>query len=107
VSARDPSPADGPALSAAVIIWAGFGQTSWPQRDEPRLVKRLGPDAAAELLPRIWQLEDDFYGTGAVFKAPDQVTMGNMAADDFRRKHPEISEKPVEALSWCDTWDYK
>jgi hypothetical protein len=67
----------------------------------------LGADAAAELLPRIRALEDDFYATDARFKAPDLVTMGNMAADDFRRQHPEISEEAVEALACCYTWDYK
>ena len=66
-------------------------------------MRRRSCEAAA----RIRALEDDFYATDARFKAPDLVTMADMAADDFRGKHPEISEQAVEALVWCYTWDSK
>ena len=70
-------------------------------------MSQVGADAAAELLPRVRALEEDFYATDARLKAPDLVVMGRMATDDFRRKHAEISDEAVEALAWCYTWDYK
>ena len=52
-------------------------------------------------------MEDDFYASDAYQRAPDLVTMGRMAADDFRRGHPQISEAAVQALVCAYTYDYK
>jgi hypothetical protein len=95
------------SLSTALISWTGWGLTAWPQRDEQRLASQLGADAAAELLPQLRRLEDDFYASNARYIAPDLAAMGRTAADDFRRLHPEISDDAIEALTWCYTYDYK
>jgi hypothetical protein len=95
------------SLSTALIVWTGWGQTAWPQRDEQRLASFLGADSAAELLPQLRKLEDDFYASNARHTAPDLAAMGRMAAHDFRGLHPEISNDAIEALTWCYTYDYK
>jgi hypothetical protein len=100
-------PLDAAELSAALIVWTGWGQTPWPQRDEQRLTHQFGTDATADLLPQLRKLEDDFYATDARLVAPDLETMARIAADEFRRLHPEISDDAVQALTWCYTWDYK
>jgi hypothetical protein len=79
-------PLDAAELSAALIVWTGWGQTPWPQ---------------------LRKLEDDFYATDARLVDPDLETMARIAADEFRRLHPEISDDAVQALTWCYTWDYK
>jgi hypothetical protein len=98
---------DSARLSTALIIWTGFGQTPWPQRDEERLARQIGTEATIELLPQLRKLEDDFYTTSAWKIAPDLPAMGHLASEDFRRQHPEISDEAVEALAWCYTWDHK
>lgn len=98
---------DASMLSTAVIIWTGWGQVAWPSRDEARLVDRFGSEATADLLPQIRKLEEDFYSSDARFVVADLKAMGEAAADDFRQKHPEISEDAVQALAWCYTFDYK
>jgi hypothetical protein len=100
-------PLDPAELSAALICWTGWEDTPWPQRDERRLTRQFGSEATADLLPQLRKLEDDFYATDARFVAPDLETMGRIAADQFRRQHPEISDGAVQALAWCYTWDYK
>jgi len=72
-----------------------------------RLASHLGDDAAAELLPQLRGLEGDFYASNAWHAAPGLAAMGRLAADDFRRLHPEISDDAIEALTWCYTYDYK
>jgi hypothetical protein len=84
-----------------------MGVTAWPSRDDARLVERFGEGLAVELLPQLRQLEDDFYLSTARDAAPDLKTMGDAAAADFRRMHPEIGDEAVEALTWCYTFDYK
>ena len=98
---------DSERLSAAVVVWTGWGETSWPARDEARLVDRFGSEEAAGLMNQIRQLENDFNSSDARFVAADLKAMGDAAAADFRRKHQEISEDAVDALAWCYTYDYK
>ena len=94
-------------LSEAVVTWTGWGRTPGPARDERLVVEAFGADEAADLMPMIRQLEDDFYASDARFSAPDLEQMGEAAAADFQVRHPEISEAAVKALAWCYTYDYK
>jgi hypothetical protein len=98
---------DASVVSQGIVVWTGWGQTSWPIRDEARLVDQFGSDIAADLLPRIRELEDDFYASDARFTVSDLKVMGEVAADQFRKAHPEISDDAVRAFAWCYTYDYK
>jgi hypothetical protein len=94
-------------LSEAIVVWTGWGQAPRPIRDEARLVDQFGSDTAADLMPGLRQLEDEFYASDAQFTVADLKEMGDVAADQFRRAHPEISDDAVRALAWCYTYDYK
>lgn len=98
---------DGASASRAVVIWTGYGHSSWPARDENRLVLEFGPELAADLVPRVRRLEVDFYRSDAYLTAPDLGTMAAEASEAFRALHPEISDDAVAALAWCYTYDYK
>ncbi len=93
--------------SRAIVVWTGWGPTSWPARNDERVVEQFGPDLAIELLPRIRKLEEEFYESDARFAAADLEEMGNIAAEQFRRAHPELSDEAIQALAWCYTYDYK
>ena len=95
------------SLSAAVVIWTGWRESAWPDRDDARVVRRFGAAAATTLLPQIRQLADDFYASDARDKAADLREMGERAMARFRARHPEISDEAVHALAWCYTYDYK
>lgn len=90
-----------------MLIWTGFGRNSFPCRDESRLVERFGAEPTAQLLPILRTLEDDFYSSDARHTAKDIQEMGTISSEDFRKKHPEIAEEIVQALTWCYTYDFK
>lgn len=94
-------------LSLGIVAWTGWGIASYPVRDHESLVATLGPDAVVDLLPRIRQAEEEFYLSDAQLRAPDIQSMGEMAAQDFRRIRPDVSDDAVKALAWCYTFDYK
>jgi len=96
-----------PSISNALIVWTGWGRTSWPQRDEKRLAEEFGPEQAHELMPKIQELEDEFYSTDARFLADSLAEMGQIASAQFRGRHPELSDDAVMALAWCYTFDFK
>jgi len=98
---------DAGTLSAAIVAWTGYGRVSWPRHDARALVALFGEEATIELLPRLRELEDDFYTSDARHCAPDAKTMGEMAAADFAARHPELTAAAVKAFAWCYTFDYK
>jgi hypothetical protein len=94
-------------LSDALVVWTAKAVTAIPSRDEARLVERFGDAVAHDLLPQLRRLQEAFYLSTAYNTAPDLKTMGDRAAEDFRRMHPEIGDESVEALVWCYVWDWK
>jgi len=78
-----------------------------PDRDDNRLVARLGNEAAVKLLPIIKELEQEFYASDARLMAADLQEMEKLASEDFKKKYPGISEDIVRALAWCYTFDFK
>jgi hypothetical protein len=104
---REEYAGDPARISDALVVWTGYGQMSWPQRDEERLARQVGPLAAADLLPIVRRLADEFYATNARYVAHDLIEMGELAAQDFKQRHPEITAAAIEALAWCYTFDYK
>jgi hypothetical protein len=95
------------SVSEGIVVWTGWGDAAWPARDDARLVERFGAEMAVEIAPRIRQLEDDFYASNARFTISDLRHMGDVAADEFRKIHPEISDDAVKALTWCYMYDHK
>ena len=93
-------------LSVALVVWTGMGVTASPSREEARVIERFGEAVALDLLPRLRQLQDDFYLSTAYNTASDLKAMGDAAAEEFRRMHPEIGDE-VDALAWCYTFDWK
>jgi hypothetical protein len=93
--------------SEAIVVWTGWKQTAWPARDERRLVEHFGRLAAAELLPVVRQLADEFYASDAHSRFADLAEMGSAAGERFKRMHPEISDEAINAFVWCYTFDYR
>jgi len=93
-------------LSEAIVVWTGWGRSSWPARDESRVVERFGK-ASLDLMPAVRAMEDDFYESDARDRAADLREMATIATTQFRERHPDISDDAVQALAWCYTYDYK
>lgn len=93
-------------ISEAVVVWTGWRVSPTPARDDALVVERFG-DSAAELVPLIHSLADEFYRSDARHRAVDLAEMQSLASQDFRLRHPELSVDAVRVLAWCYTYDYK
>ena len=94
-------------LADAIVAWSGKDRFAWPRRDETLVVQRFGTEVAAELMPWVHQLANDFFASDVDPAAQDLAAMGESAAAQFRRKHPELRSDAVEALAWCYTFDLR
>lgn len=98
---------DAKQLVEAAALWSGIGMSPMPSRDWTRVIKRFGEVNAKPLIDKLKSLEDDFYATDAHRYAKDVSEMGQMAADDFRLKHPRIPDDIVNVFIWCYTYDFR
>jgi len=96
-----------PQLIEAVQLWTGWGESIAPSRNDKRLEEYFGKDIAANILPLIKSLEEDFYTSDAQFVAADLPEMEKLASEDFRQKHPTVADEIVKAFAWCYTFDFK
>jgi hypothetical protein len=96
-----------PDLTEAIVLWSGRGESSWPRRETDVLTAWYGQDVGRELAQKVLQLANEFYGSDARLVEGDLVAMGELAAAQFRARHPEIGEAGVEALAWCYMYDHK
>ncbi len=63
------------------------------------MVDRFGAPAAARLLPVLGALEKEFFASDARHVAANLEEMGDRAITDFKRIHPEISDRALNALA--------
>lgn len=94
-------------VSEAIVVWTGKGDSPGPDPDEQRLVRRFGALGAADLLPLLQRLADEFDESDAYATVPGAAEMGDAAAERFRKLHPELTDEAVEALAWCYSWRWK
>jgi hypothetical protein len=98
---------DAELVSAAIVAWTGHGVSTHPSRDEGRVIAALGEERALTVLRVVLELKREFYESDARHTVADLAEMGDVAAEQFRRVHPEISDEALSALAWCYTFDYK
>jgi hypothetical protein len=96
-----------PQLIEAVQLWAGWGRSIMPSRDDRRLKDRFGESVAAKLLSLIRSLENDFYSSDARLVAANLHDIERLASEQFKRKHPAIADEIVKVFAWCYTFDFK
>lgn len=101
------TPEEWQRVGEAILVWSGWGRSSWPSRNDELVAKCFGRETAATLLPLIRQLEDEFYASDARHTAADLAEMASISSQQFVAKYPELPDDAVRALAWCYTFDYK
>lgn len=94
-------------LTQAVLLWTGRGSRSWLHRNDAALVQEFGEARGLDLLAAVRALETDFFMSGAHLTEPDLRAMTDLAAAEFRSRHPNVPSAVVDALAWCYSFDYK
>ncbi|MCU1678848.1 MAG: hypothetical protein JWM93_3606 [Frankiales bacterium] len=93
-------------VSEAIVVWTGKGgQQPFAAGGELRLVERFGISVAADVLPTVRALRDEF-STIPRDHLHTQWQAADHAAEAFAPRHPELSIPAVEALRWCYAHDH-
>ena len=92
-------------LTAAIVLWTGYGESSSPARDEERVRDRFGNDEADRLLPLVRGVEDACWASKARETAVDLPEMARLARNHLRECFPQLGPDAIEAVVWAYTFD--
>ncbi len=92
-------------LGEAIVLWSGWGSASFPLRNEKPVVDRFGEHQAAELMPMLRLMVEEFYASDARYTAADLKEMEASSMGQFVKKRPSLPTDAVRALAWCYTFD--
>jgi hypothetical protein len=96
-----PDISDSAIVSEAIIVWIGWRRFTYPHGGDDLVAECFGADAAADLVPIVRQLVDEFFSADAPATAKDLEERGDVAEAAFCRKHPDLSDDAIKALRWC------
>lgn len=79
-----------------------------PVPSAQRVVDEFGDDAAAELVPAVLAPRDEFHRSEVHLECNERwQEMRERSSQEFRSRHPEISDEAVDALAWHYIHTYK
>jgi hypothetical protein len=87
-------------ISEAIVIYTGFGKSSFPRARGNDLVLRFGPDAGAELKQEILSLLEELAQPADLPEKRSRRSVTEQAMASFRPRHPQLSEEAFKALAW-------
>jgi hypothetical protein len=91
----------------AILIWLGGRDVAWPNVDDGAVLRRFGAKMAPIVLEKLRNLEVEFYESDACWRCSSLAEMGQLAIEDFRTRHPEISEKAASEFARRYVYDHK
>lgn len=88
-------------INRALVVYTGFGKSSFPRARTGELAAQFGEAAAADLRDRILLLYLEMQ-----FPLPDEgkrsrKSVTERAIEQMRLRHPELSQDGLNALAWA------
>lgn len=88
-------------INRALVVYTGFGKSSFPRARTGDLVSQFGDAAAGDLKDRILTLYLEMQ-----FPLPDEgkrskKSVTERATEQMRLRHPELTAEGLRALAWA------
>jgi hypothetical protein len=94
-------------INKALILYIGYGITSYPKEDNARLVAEFGPELAPVLEIQVKSLLEELDQIKPDWNTHTLISAAKSAADELRRRHSELNEQSSKALEWIFSWWWK
>jgi hypothetical protein len=94
-------------VSLALVKFLGYGVEPYPKEDAARIEKEFGSERAAALEERVRPILKEFAALKPDWSRHSLVAAAEWAGQEMKRRHPELSEESIRAMSWIFTWQWK
>lgn len=95
----DPFSAADP-INEAIIVYTGFGKSSFPRARGNDLVQRFGAEEGAALKQRVLELLEELQQPELLPEKRSRKSVTEQVIEQFRPRHPELGEMAIKALAW-------
>jgi hypothetical protein len=97
----------GDDLSAAVVLFLGFGSASSPRQDQDSLARKFGSKKGDELASQVTALIHEMHGIPVDWSAHSLESAGNMVQEKMHVRYHDLSDSALRALTWKFTFDWR
>ena len=87
-------------INEALILYTGYGSSTFPRARTPQLVARFGEADATELKERILELMAELQQPMAESEKRSRKSVTERAIEQLQPRHPELDEAGLRALAW-------
>jgi hypothetical protein len=87
-------------INEALLIYTGYGSSSFPRARTPQLVSRFGETEGSELKQRILLLLEELQQPVPTDGKRSRKSVTEQAIEQLRPRHPELDESALKALAW-------
>ena len=87
-------------INEALLIYTGYGSSTFPRARTPQLVSRFGESEGSELKHRILTLLGELQQPVASDGKRSRKSVTEQAIEQLRPRHPELDESALKALAW-------
>lgn len=87
-------------INEALLIYTGYGSSTFPRARTPQLVKRFGEAEGSELKHRILILLEELQQPVPLDGKRMRKSVTEQAIEQLRPRHPELDESALKALAW-------
>lgn len=94
-------------VSLALVIFLGYGVEPYPKEDPARIEKEFGSERASALEERVRPILSEFAALKPDWSRHSLAAAAEWAGKEMKRRHPELSEESIRAMSWIFTWRWK
>lgn len=94
-------------VSLALVKFLGYGVEPYPKEDAARIEKEFGSERAPALEERVRPILSELAALNPDWSRHSLVAAAEWAGREMRRRHPELSEEGIKAMSWIFTWRWK
>lgn len=90
----------GDPINEAIVIYTGYGKSSFPRARGNDLIARFGAEEGGALKDRVLQLFEELQQPAALPEKRSRKSVTEQTMELFRPRHPELSDEAVKALAW-------
>jgi hypothetical protein len=94
-------------LSKAIVIYVGYGITTYPKEEGSRLLSEFGTERAAELEARIKNILESLNQIKPDWNKHTLVSGSQWAVAELKKTIPGLDAKGTAALEWLYSWWWK
>jgi len=87
-------------INEALVLYTGYGSSSFPRARTPSLAARFGDAEALALKQRILGLLEELQQPVELGEKRSKKSLTERAIDQLSPHHPELDEAGLKALAW-------